>query len=419
MSISIREFRDYAESLGRFASSKEKKVPGPKDTASHKHQAYPIIHAVDAVTDMPLEHRPSFFACKGCSKTWLASEINRTYEPTDRVLIQASRGRLKLVAGTADSTLVVDAGETTAQGKALVSAKLVLNSAKALRGKGTVEFTVSPAGAAVRVSTGAEMLLANVDDAMPDWVRPKVTSFAVPFGEGFLAEAARVFDATTGKSWPYSHIAISAEDGILTLTATDRYAYSSVSLEGAEELPEQGYLGSISSVFTGQLRGLDAAGQVHVIDGKATRNGGYLTDEVVTLVSGPYTAATRFVRAASLPHTDMFAAEAETSVSLDKKVLIDMVKGVGTNDQHNRVTLVARNAALTIHPYQDPTTSMKVPAKVEGADGSVGVSADILSRCLTAYPGKTASLGWSRVRAPITLLDRSWPWRMYLAPLVS
>jgi hypothetical protein len=403
--MTITEFRSYAEALGRFASAREKKAPGPKDTASHKHNAYAITWDLGE-DGQPLEHRPRMFVCKSCSKTWLARDINRQYDPTDSILIQATNGRLKLVAGTADSTLIVDAGETSATGKALISAKLLLNAAKSLRGKGTVEFEVTPEGATVRVSTGAEMGLPNTEDKMPDWVRvPKQDVAATPFPAGFLAEMAKVFDATTGKYWPYSHVAVSSKGQALRFAGSDRYAVAMVDLEGPEVLGEA-YRGSISSVFTGSLRGIDGGGTIR------------MTDDTLWLVAGPYTAVTRLYEAFSYYFPSILEREPDTTAEIDKKVLIDMVKGVASQDEHNRVALAAREATLTVHPFLDPATSVKAPALVQG-EGSVGLSSDILSRCLAAYPGKSVTLGWSPGRAPLRIVDRTWPWTLLIAPVVQ
>lgn len=405
--MTIAEFRQFCENLGRFASAKERKAPGPKDTSSHKHAAYPITFDQDA-EGKNIEHRPRIFACKGCTKLWMAADINRAFDPSDAILIQAVGGQLKLVAGTADSTIIAAAGPTETKGKALVSARLVLNSAKALRGKGDVTFDVTEQGATIRVSTGAEMQLANIGTAIPDWLRaPKEWTGEAVFSEKFWPEAARVFTATTGNLWPYSHISLDIAEGGLRFLACDNYAAATTTLSTREPVEDGTQLGCISSVFANSLRDLDPEGLVR------------WSDDLFGIEAGPYTVLARLYRAFGHPSFDRFEGEPATRVTADKKVLSDMVRGVASNDEHNRVALVARGAALTVRPYDNPGTSMTVPAKVEGNDGSVGVDAGVLGKCLTAYPGKTVNLGWSPGVAPISLLDRSWSWRMFLAPIVQ
>jgi DNA polymerase III sliding clamp (beta) subunit (PCNA family) len=408
--LTISQFREYADNLGRFASARERKAAGPKDTASHKHQAYAITFDQDG-EGKSLEHRPRLFVCKGCTKLWRAEDINRQYDPTDAVLIQATNGSLKFVAGTADSTLIVDAGATEQSGKALVSAKLLLNAAKSLRGKGSVEVRITPDGATVAISTGAEMSLPNVDDKVPDWVRvPKVNVPSVPFPDGFWSEASKVFGATTGDFWPYSTVSISAEGQLARLSSTDRYAVSTVTLEGPEKLPAE-YGGSISSVFTAALRHVEGSGTMRLGGG------------AFWIVAGPYTAVTRLFEARGHQPGAIGRAlveEPATTVSIDKKVLVDMIKGVASQDEHNRVTLVAREAALQVHPYSDPGTSVKAPAQIEGEAGQIGVTSGYLIRLLQAHPGKSVRIGFSPGAKPLRLVDQAtWNWTLLLAPVVQ
>lgn len=401
--MTIKEFRDFADSLGRFASAKERKEQGPKQTSSHKHKPWPISFGPRG------EDEPVLFACSNpdsrgnrCSKVWRAEELNMQYDPTDLVFIQAVGGTLKLVAGTADSTLIVNAGPTTAQGKALVSARTLLNAAKSLRGKGDITFAIDNGkSVTITVSTGGEMTLPNESTTIPRWLKPDVqASGGGPFPAKFWPEAAKVVAATTGDYWPLSHVHLRLTDGTLLVSSTDGVAL------GSTFIPAEGdrYLvGSLSSVFVTAIKNLAEAG---------TLSWG---ESSLTVISGPYTAVTQLYRVAD-PIPAIVVPDAETTVTVDRKVMADMVKAVASNDEHKRVALVARNAALTVHPFDSREASVKVPAEVEG-DGTVGVDAGVLGRLLSAAPGKTVSLGWSGSRSPIQFVDKDSTWRTLLAPV--
>jgi hypothetical protein len=399
--MTIAEFRAACEVAGRFASFRERKEPGPKNTSSHKHNVYPIVWEVDE-EGQPVEHRPALFVCKGCTKVWRAGDIGKAYDPSDVILLQASGGTLKFVAGTADSTIIINAGPTQAQGKALVSARLLLNAAKSLRGRGEVAISVN-GGALITLSTGGEIALPNADDALPKWLRPNRFDPAWPFPAKFWSEAAKVFGATTGNVWPYSLVGVRANRDGMYLASTDKYSRANYRL-GGPAIEAAGLEGSISSVFTSALRDIEEPGVIRIGDGN------------FTIETKSYTAVTQFYPAYGIPSVE--GLEHDTTVNVDKRVLTDMVKGVASNDEFNRVALAAHGNTLTVHPWANRNASVKVPAEVQGRDTTVGVDAAVLSRVLMAYPGKAVSLGMSAGPTPITLLDKEWPWEVSIAPVM-
>jgi hypothetical protein len=408
--MQISEFKGFADSLGRFASIKERKEPGPKNTTTHRHKPHVIS------SDAAHPERPLLYACskpdnrgKRCSKMWRAEELNMQFDPTDSILVQAVGGQLKLVAGTHESTLIVSAGPTEAKGKALVDARLFLNAAKSLRGKGEVTFLVSPEGATIKVSTGGEVTLPNVSTVLPDWLKPTTTHTGdAQFRAKFWPEASKVITATTGDYWPFSHVHIATDRELVRLTSTDGVACATTLLSGEDDLIPIGPIGSISSVFTAALKNLDESGDIQ------------WDADTLTVTAGPYKAVTQLYRAyTAIAKAESLMTESVTFVDVDRKVLTDMVRGVASNDEFNRVALAARDASLTVHPYDNRAASVKVPASVAGQATTVGVDAAVLSRCLTASPGKTVSLGWSPSGTPIQFLDKDWPWRMFLAPVTT
>ena len=406
--MTIKEFKEFCDNLGRFASIRERKEPGPKNTTTHKHRPFVISYVPGK------EHQPTLFACSNpdfrgnrCSKVWRAEELNMQYDPTDVVLVQAVAGQLKMVAGTVDSTIIVTAGPTAAKGKVLVEARTLLNAAKALRGKGDVEFGVDPGKSlTIRVSTGAEMTLPNSADALPHWLKPPTeTPGDATFPAKWMTEAAKVVSATTSAYWPGSHVHLSMDREYLRLSCTDGAAFATTYLPGEDDHNLLDAVGSVSSVFINAIKNLGDAGTIR------------WSSDLLSIQSGPYLAVTQLYRVPA-PIKPLSVEPPETTVVVDRKVLTDMVKAVASNDEHNRVALVARNAALTVHPFDSRQASVKVPAEVVGADLTVGVDAVVLERLLKAAPGKTVSLGWSEDRSPVQFTDKDSTWRMLLAPVV-
>lgn len=407
--MTIKDFKEFCDNLGRFASIKERKEPGPKNTTTHKHKPYVISYYEGR------EHMPALFACsnpdnrgKRCSKMWRAEELNAQYDPTDVVFVQAVGGNLKFVAGTADSTLIINAGHTTAKGKALVSARLLLNAAKSLRGRGEVDFEVTPSGLVIRVSTGGEVTLPNAGTKLPVWLKPPTeTPGDAQFRAKFWPEAAKVVMATTADYWPLSHVHLSMDREYVRITSSDAVSYATTILPGEDDHNLLDTVGSVSSVFVNAIKNLGDAGSIR------------WSSDLLSVESGPYTAVSQLYRvAAPLKNLTAYVSDPDTVVVVDRTVLADMVKGVASNDEHNRVALVARNAALTVHPFDNRQASVKVPAQLSGADTTVGVDAEVLGRLLKAAPGKTVSLGWSLDGSPVQFLDKDSTWRMFLAPVV-
>jgi hypothetical protein len=241
---------------------------------------------------------------------------------------------------------------------------------------------------------------------MPHWARVPATEPVATalFFPGFLTEAARVFGATTGDIWPFSHVGLIGDGERLRLTACDRYSLGSIELPlGGEVSP----FGSVSVGFVSAVRYLAVAGDI----------GLYPAEGVAVVRSGDYTGVTQLYPALAVPSLDDFVGPI-TFVEVETKVLTDMVRGVANTDAHNRVTLAAKADGLTVHPYNNRDASVRVPALTWGEPSTVGVDAGVLSRCLRAYPGKTVNLGWAPVASPIRFIDKDWPWTMLLAPVV-
>jgi len=404
----VNELRAYAEQLGRFASAAERKEPGPKGTAGHKHKTFGVAFEADADGN-PLADSPTLIGCKGCTSVWLAKQVGLAYDPSDRILIQATNQQLVLVAGTANMTLLVKAGHTLASGKAVVSARLFLNAVKSLRGKDEVYVSIDQFGACLEVGTGAKLTLPNVDEVMPRFIRNDVVK-GIDLAPHLWLDLAKALDEVAGNFWPFGHISFAASDEAVRFTGMDSYCYLSATHTMSQDslpLPMR-VLGGIPATFVSAARYLDAE-RVWWGNGKIALQGSNYMAVAKLQVEHP---------GFPLPlELDVKAGVPTTKVQVAKKVLADIVKGLALNDQYNRMALVTESQTLTLHPYTNDNASMRVPAEVEGGNSRIYVAADLLQKALRVAPGKTVSLWWKPgATAPIRVVGEK-PWAMFLAPV--
>jgi hypothetical protein len=399
----VRELRDHAELLGKFASASERRATSDiKDTATHKHQVH--IVAGD-------ETNPVLLACKKCTKVWTAKQAGMEYDPTDRILIQATNGQLVFVAGTAETTLMVKAGPTSAQGKALVSARLMLTAISVLRGTDEVTVEIDADGATFQVGA-AKLRMPNVDSKMPRWHRPFRMDHGIVVPAKEWASISKALEGTAGNYWPYSHISLSGSATSARLTAMQRTIYQSMLLGTWDTLPHADIGGIPVKFFT--------ATKYIVGEVQLSWNG-----DLVQIVSGPYTAAARLVtELAAWPAPEVFAPIAKIAdmpthtMVISRKTLLDIVKGFSLKDEYSRIILDVKGQTLTVRPFERTEAAMTVPVEAQGGDAELHLASGLLQQMLKLDLGKTVTIAWvSGANAPVRLTGDKL-WSTYLAPLL-
>lgn len=344
--MQVSEFRSHAETLGRFASVREK-----------------------------------------------------AEAPSDRILVQARDGVLKLVAGTENRTVVVNCGPHPGSGMALVPARMLLTAAKSLRGKGTVEFEVNPDGAVLRTSMGGVVKMSNVDNEVPAWLRPVPGGSSAVIPANFWPDASKVL--TTVLSWAVSgwkQVGLDVTPFGTYLRAADAYTMTTVL---ATEVGLPTFYGAIDPEFIGAIRDFEDEGEMR------------WTQDYLTVESGPYLAVTKFLwHEPKLPYPPEDVLRWDVKVEADRARLVEMVKGVASSeDEFRRVTLVTTSDdRLTVSAWGGGQ-SVSLPATVSGV-GRVAMVSERLLKLLTAVGGKTVTLQWGEGPGVCITGDRV-PWSVF------
>lgn len=325
-------------------------------------------------------------------------------EPRDRVVMQVGGGRMKFIAGTEDTTVVVDAGPAEGKAKAVVKARLLLHAAKAVRGRGSVRIEVNRAGALLEASTGGRVTLASFTSLVPDFVRPPKKSEASTVRDhpGF-GLASRVFPAITSKHHPCDKVYLTSADKLLYLTATDQRSFGRWAMSSG--MAFEGSLGALPRDLFPAMRDLVEPGPLAFGDGR------------VAIRSGRFLVGARLLGEAVSWANELPEASDNVQVVAERKPLIDALRGMAGSDAHARVRLLARGDELLVENWEG-AGSMSLGALIDG-DGRVGVDADRMRKLLTALPGKSVRIEFDGSRPGNIRLtaEEATGWQTLLAPV--
>jgi len=300
--------------------------------------------------------------------------------PSDRILVQAYDGELKFVAGCdydeSSASLIVKAGPTNTNGKALVNARTFLSAAKSLRGKGEIDFEITPTGCTMRTNEGGEIMLGNVDTRMPDILPPRANAEPYVAPKGFLDQAARLLGATTSmavSAWRQVGLEVKAD--ALYLRGGDSFMYTSLEIPQASD---RDVYGSLSPEFLDAVRTFD--GETSLIVGETQ----------LVVEQGPYKATTsymeRFPRLPMPPKT----ALPDTYMKMPRKAFLEAVKTL--TDEKVSLNVTPRDAVLAGWP--ELTTSLTLKADTYGR-GRMAVMRDRLAKLASAFTGDTITVAWN------------------------
>lgn len=335
-----------------------------------------------------------------------ASTREGAQPPRDRILIQNGVDGLKFIAGTDDHTLIVVTGVMSEpQGKALVSARMLLTAAKALRGKGTLSVEFDGKGGAILVSSsGGKVRLPVVEGTIPRWVRGVPdTAVVAGYDQDFLSTLVRYVESSTGPA----HVIVSTlpnNPGVLRVQYTDTYAYAVRDLPIAARSSDQFHSIKLPIDFVKACRGLDEGvflmknnGQVEFSDGQR-----------IAITSGLGSPG-------MLPEGQRFGQDPSSYVVVERSELADALKTMGNEPEHGRATLsVDADGTLTVSQYSGDVGAYEIPGDLSGPAFKVSVTADKMYRLVKA--GKSKRMSFGPVAGGIVqLLDEGEGWRVYLA----
>ena len=335
-----------------------------------------------------------------------ASVREKAPEPEDRILVTAQGGSLSFTAGTEGYSVTATVGETSDTGWVVVPSRMLLASAKALRGRGEVDVRVEPNVVTLLASTGGKVILKALTSVRPEFTRPtkKAEARFVARHPGLLV-ASRVFEAATSKYTPSDRVFMEIEGDRLTFAGTDDRTLARWGLDAGRTHEGRATLGSLPRGLFSALRGLEEPGTLAWGAGRvAIRSGRFL---VGALVGGE-------VRDLSLPDV-----EADVRVEVDRKALMDALQSMRGEDANARACLVAGRRGFEVADWTGGG-SMLLTADAQG-NGKVALNAARARGLLAALPGRRACIEFDGSQPrPIRLsTEETRDWTLLLAPVVS
>ena len=339
-------------------------------------------------------------------------------EPTDRILVQFDKV-LKFVAGDDISTVIVDTGTPVeTQGKAVVSSRLLLQAAKTLRGKGDVELELDGKGGMVlRTNTGGKVVLPRIGDSVPGWVRPSsefATALALGIPASFWPDLSKVIAVGPDKHrFPWDQLHFEVQNSELRLLWTDNYRLVEHNL-GAVALGEFKYVGSVPADFIKSLKAFE--GETSLVM-KADR---------IEVHHGESSALSMLrialdrdgKRLYELPYAG-HSADQLIGATVNRKDFIDNIKAVSSADEHKRVTVAVSAGEVKVYGYHhEGEGSMTQTAIKTQGRGMVSFQADLATKLLAGLSGKEMEFYFPhRGTGAIRFKEGKWGWRMFLAPV--
>lgn len=326
--------------------------------------------------------------------------------PTDRILIQNGLDGLKFIAGTDDRTLIVATGVLSEpSGKALVSARMFLTAAKALRGKGTLSVEFDGKGGAVLVSSfGGKVRLPVVEGTIPKWIRgDNFAAVVAGYGEDFMSALVRYVESSTGD--PHVIVSTLPEDpDVLRVQYTDTYVYAVHDLPIAGRSDDKFRSIRLPVDFIKACRGI-GIGVLMVKD----------SGQVELADNGKIAVTKSLPSSGLLPEGRRFNEQPASYVTVERSELADALKTMGNEPVHGRATLdVAADGTLMVRQYSGDAGAYEMPGVLQGPAFKVSVTADKMYRLVRA--GKTKRMSFGPVPgAAVQLLDEGEGWRVFLA----
>lgn len=343
-------------------------------------------------------------------------------EPTDRILVQCDKV-LKFVAGDEQSTVIVDTGTPVeTKGKALVSARLLLQAAKTLRGKGDLAFELDGKGGAVlKTNTGGKVVLPRVSDELPRWVRPSdepANAIVLQTPVGLWLDLAKVVGIGPDKHYyPWNRVHFEQYEGQLSLVWTDNYRWVSMTLATGLNLSGYDYFGNVSVEFIKSLKAFEGATSfVLQSDRMAVYDGGSSAISRLTPFEGINVKALfDSARQGGMRPVDTYAG-----ATVNRKDFIDNLKAVSSADEHGRVTVMVEAGAVKVYGYgRERDGSMTMNASKTQNRGYVSFKEPLATKLLSGIKDKEIRFLFpSRGMGPVQFKESKWGWTLYLAPIV-
>ena len=346
--------------------------------------------------------------------------------PESLIGVQCSVLQIKLIAGSSVAGVVVQLPsedcDTTTDGPLhfsyTVDARALLQSAKILPAKETIRFKIDRNMLSVIVSGGGKLELKATDTLLNQagfHKKPKVfTAKAFVYGESF-ARIARIFSEISEKVEVPSIQIDGKYAYAVAVSSGKRARYANIRLEG--DGPD-GYSASGYLDFWESLKSLTADGEVGF-----GRNGILAVSGNIECYSAPYLTS-RYDPETKISHEPkeppawpiLGTKNMLTSFKMERKGLIDIIRGQAPNDEHQRVTVRISKNAVFISAFGSET-GLTIPTETTGS-GFRSFRADYMTGLLRAMDSKEVTVCWGDPAKAIRIDAVEYPnWTILLAPI--
>jgi hypothetical protein len=350
-----------------------------------------------------------------------ASARETAKAPESLIGVQSRNGVVKLIAGSKHAgTTVVLSSETEGNFGYTIEARPFLQASKAITGKQEVELLVMPEGLTIKASQGGKIELKPTGLSLKEAGFPrKATNPSVVasiYAEKFQ-QLAKVFDAVHGdrEIEAPSLEMLNGEAVFVCLSSGNRamYAMFRVPAEGPK-----GYYAAAYPDFWRALKIMKDNGAI-----RFGEDGVLATDGTREVFVTPYRVAKYDpnTRTSEEPRNPepwpvlVVGKDPTVRAQLDKKALIETVKGALPGDEHNRVTINVDAGTVEVRAF-GAESGMTLPADTV-AHGTRSVNADYLLKLLRAIDGKAVTLAWGQSPAVIISSPEMDGFTILLAPV--
>lgn len=349
------------------------------------------------------------------------ANTRKTEGPESRIGVQAKSGTLKLIAGNSRGGIAVNCGPVDSSDRLFfVSARPLIGSAAALKGKIDLRFGVVEGGLSLVTDKGGRVDFPQEGPLREAGFARKPNEF---FANGSLAannfkQLSKLFDAVSQDSdvqTPTLH----HYEGKSVMTAISPgthslYASLETSGGGDEDVSASAYMD-----FWRSLKACENDGDIQFgLKGVLARSGNIECFSARYFVS-PYNRRTQTSEAPRPPEpwpTLGWRDDAATArVSIDRRSLIEAIKSHAPDDELSRVTLRIDTGTLGVFPF-GAEAGMTFPANTQGV-GVRSVQSKYALDMLRAMESKEVELAWGKSPA-IRLFGEGYDgWTIFLAPV--
>ncbi len=319
-----------------------------------------------------------------------ATTREKAQGPTAFIGLQAGGGRLKLISGNEQAGMIVDVGETDTRASYAFPSRTFLQSAKVIPAKSEVEFIVTDDYLSVSTSGGGSLRLQSSADlgAVGFARKPREFSATARVEGSSFERISRLFkEVDEGLVTPT--LWLTGTEVHATVVAPGNYSrYVDFTFKGEGE---DGYGASAYTDFWDSLRALSVDGDIRFGHSGVVASSGRFE-----AFSGPYLVSKYVNGSAELPHEPEawpvlgFRGDG-IHFTMDRRNLISIVKGQAPGDEHNRITLQVETGIVKVCAF-GADAGMTIPVETSGGVGVRSVSAEYLTGLLSAIDSKNVTI---------------------------